>query len=215
MSETAAERNQRQDKNRINGKFGPEYENEAALTRPLSTVAEEQQSAPQVDLAFGPSIIKRGVGIAFGYSVGISHMSREFIAVEDREVASYQLADRGEPGTRNSVPAYWMRQFEAYDIFEEEAPADFSDDQKAGFDSVSLKGMNLDLDHQSFHTNAFSVSKNEKLALNKDAVYRRHAYPERQARLDAFWGARGARLTSVREQLEALEAAEKTDRTRE
>lgn len=162
----------------------------------------------------GPSDVIRGQSI--GYSVTESRMSRQFIAVEDREAfaehqatkETYRCIVQGkDPGLyRSTTPEHWMTQFDAYDIFEEEAPADYSADQKLGYDSVSLKALNLDLDHQSLSYNAFSVEKNEKLARDADGNYRKGHTPEHQAQLDAIWGARADRLTDVRTRLQELAA---------
>jgi hypothetical protein len=187
---------------------------EAAHPRAKSGKFEDKaQGAPEVSLKVGPSEIIRGQSV--GYSVTESRMSQAFIAVEDREAfAEAKAAEgvaEGRPADeyRSSTPAYWMRQFEAYDIFEAEAPAEFNQDQQDGFNSVSLEKLNLDLDHQPRSYNIFSVSKNEDLARNTDGLYRNHANPAMRTRMNDFWDARADRLTSVREQLEAIEAAEK------
>jgi hypothetical protein len=177
---------------------------------------DSADGARQASLASaGPSTITRGASI--GYSVSESRMSREFVAVEDRHLVAARLAAETEAelvadGRENagdykaSQTEYWMTQFDAYDIFEEEAPSDYTEAQRQGFNSVSLKSLNLDLDHQSFHTNLRTVTSNETLARNVDGPYRRGSTPAHQARNDEAWNARADRLTSVREQLEVLQA---------
>ena len=163
----------------------------------------------------GPSTVTPGNSI--GYTVSESHMSRAFVDVEDRpavagRLAAEHYAEHEAEGRHpaadypSSTTEYWMTQFDAYDIFEEEAPADFTDLQRQGFDSVSLEKLRLDLDHQSFYHNAGTVGNNERLARNTDGPYRRGANAEHQAKLDQFWDARADRLASVREQLDVLRA---------
>lgn len=189
-------------------------------TKPKGRAAECKALEPEVPEKFplglaGPSTITPGNSI--GYSVSESHMSRAFVSVEDRPAVAERLAEehraQHEAEGRHpaedyasSTPEYWMTQFDAYDIFEAEAPTDFTDLQRQGFDSVSLKSMNLDLDHQSFYHNAGTVGNNERLARNTDGPYRRGVNAEHQAKLDQYWDARADRLASVREQLDALRA---------
>jgi hypothetical protein len=165
---------------------------------------------PRDPAAAGPSPIFPAASV--GYTVGQSRMSQEFLRVEDRPEVAERLAAEGIAEGRgleypSSHPAYWMRNFEAYDIFEQKAPNGYVGEQRRGFDSVSIASLNLDLDHQSFHTNAWTVERNEALANNADAYYRRNTNPVHQASLNLYWDARADRLTEVREQLRALEAA--------
>ncbi|WAC50407.1 hypothetical protein [Frigoribacterium sp. SL97] len=168
---------------------------------------DKPQSRPQVvltgDDAVGPSKVTPSQGA--GYYATEPRMSREFIAVEDRPAVAAALAAEYEEGMQGADPAYWMTKFDVYDAFEEDIPEGYTEAQRDGYLSVSRKALNLDLDHQPLSYTLFTIRKNEELA-TKDGPYRHRSDPAAQAYVTEAWDARAARLTQIRETLEAIEA---------
>lgn len=161
---------------------------------------DKKQSAPELSLDYvGPSLITPGAAI--GYFASESRMSREFIALEDRPEAAKKIAAGYDPETAGARVEYWMTKFDAYDMFDEEAPSGMSEWARAGYDSVTRKSLNIDLDHQPLSYNAFTLSNNEELAANRGGLYRHSDDPERQKQLDEFWDARAERCKSLKERL--------------
>lgn len=121
-------------------------------------------------------------------------------AVAD-ELVFQARAAAAEPGTMGAYPEYWRRQAALDALIAKPAPAEYTDTQKTGYDSVLGTGfgaLNLDA-AQPWAWTAWHIGRNEELARDVNGVYRdAKGDAELQKVMDEYWDARVDRLAELR-----------------